>query len=275
MLSAIEVFNEAVWHGAESAPARPQNPALAEQTFIRGMLETPTQEDHRNPLELAASLLLHILIVAAVFVAPLIFTRTIDLSKFNETFLVAPRPPAAAPAPAQVERVVKAAPRPMPQQAVTQPVAIPAQIRVVHDEAPPPDPGALGAVGGVPGGVPGGVLGGIIGGTAIAPPPPPPPAHHAEEILRVGGDVKAPQVIYAPPPAYPALARTSRLEGVVVLDAVIDDSGHVVQARAISGPALLLHAALVAVAQWRYQPTILDGQPVSIRMHVTVKFHLE
>jgi protein TonB len=278
MLSALEMFNEAVWHGTTKPAAAPaRSAALAQQTFIRGMLEMPTQEDPRNPLELVASLLLHVAIVAALVIAPLLFTHTIDLSAFEQTFLVAPRPPAAAPPPAQAAKPLKVVARAIPQQAITQPVEIPAKIRIVHDAAPPPDAGALGIEGGVPGGVPGGVLGGIIGGTgAIAPPPPPPPAaRHTNEILRVGGDVKAPQVIYAPPPIYPALARTSRTEGVVVLSAVIDQNGNVVQVHAISGPALLLHAAMMAVSHWRYQPTILDGEPVSIRMHVTVKFHLE
>jgi periplasmic protein TonB len=275
MLNAIEVFGEAVWHGNPNAPARTQDAAVGQQTFIRGMLETPTEEDRRNPLDLVASLLLHILIVGVVILIPLLFTRTIDLSQFEQTFLVAPRPPAAAPPPAQEAKAVKAVARPIPQQAVTQPVAIPAKIRVVHDEAPP-DAGALGVEGGVPGGVPGGVLGGIIGGTGnVAPPPPPPAAHPTHEIMRVGGDVKEPQVIYAPEPAYPVLARTGRIEGVVIIDAVIDETGRVVQERAISGPALLMKAALDAVSQWRYQPTILDGEAVSIRMHVTVKFRLE
>lgn len=82
-------------------------------------------------------------------------------------------------------------------------------------------------------------------------------------------------MVYAPPPAYPPLARASRLEGTVIIDAVIDETGHVVEARAVSGPALLFQSALRAVVQWRYQPTILDGEPVSIRMHVTVHFHFE
>jgi periplasmic protein TonB len=275
MLNAIEVFGEAVWHGNTNAPARAQDAALGQQTFIRGMLETPTEEDHRNPLDLVASLLLHILIVGVVVLIPLFFTHTIDLGQFEQTFLVAPRPPAAPPPPAQAVKAVKAVPRPIPQQAITQPVAIPAKIRVVHDEPPPPDAGALGVEGGVPGGVPGGVLGGIIGGTGNIAPPPPSAAHPTHEILRVGGDVKEPQVIYAPQPAYPILAQTGKIQGTVVIDAVIDENGRVVQERAISGPALLMRAALNAVSQWRYQPTILDGQAVSIRMHVTVKFRLE
>ncbi len=274
MLHAIEVFGEAVWHGNPDGPTRRQDAAAGQQTFIRGMLETPTEEDHRNPLDLAVSLLLHVLIVGVVILIPLLFTRTIDLSQFEQTFLVAPRPPAAAPPP-EAAKAVKALARPIPQQAMTQPVAIPAKIRIVH-EAPPPEPGDVGVAGGVPGGVPGGALGGIIGGTGNIPPPPPAAARAAtNEIFRIGGDVKEPQVIYAPQPVYPVLARTGRIEGIVIIDAVIDPTGRVVQERAVSGPALLMRAALDAVSQWRYQPTILDGQAVSIRMHVTVKFRLE
>ncbi|MDE3110538.1 MAG: energy transducer TonB, partial [Acidobacteriota bacterium] len=230
MLDVVGSFGDAVWHGAPDVPKRRSSTALAQQTFIRGMLEMPTQEDHRNPLDLAASLLLHILIVAVLVIAPLLFTRTIDFSKFDETFLVAPRPPAAAPPPAPAEKVIKAAPRPIPQQSVTQPIAIPARIQVVHDAAPP-DLGASAVVGGVPGGIPGGALGGIIGGAENVPPPPLPAATHpTKEIFRVGGDVKEPMAIYAPPPAYPALARASRLEGTVIIDAVIDENGRVVEA---------------------------------------------
>jgi periplasmic protein TonB len=272
MLSGLEVFNEAVWHGTAPAQAPRQNAEQTQQTFIRGMLEMPLQKENRNPAELVVSLLFHLLVVAAVIIAPLLFTRTIDLSGWENTFLVAPPPP---PAPPQAAKVVRAVARSIPQQAVTQPVLIPAKIRIVHDAAPP-DPGRMGVIGGVPGGVAGGVLGGVLGGTgSIAPPPPPPPVHQQDEILRVGGDIKPPQLIYSTAPIYPPLARTTRLEGVVIIDAVIDQTGRVVQARAISGPGLLLEAALRAVSQWRYQPTYLDGQAVSIRMHVTVKFHLE
>lgn len=275
MLNTIQVFGEAVWHGAAGAPAGAPDAAAGQQTFIRGMLETPTEKDPRNPLDLGVSLLLHLIIVGVVLLIPLLFTGTINLGEFEKTFLVAPRPPAAAPPPAAA-KAMKALPRPIPQQSLTQPMAIPARIQIVR-EAPPPEPSDDGVVGGVPGGVPGGALGGIIGGTeSIAPPPPPPATHRAtNEVFRVGGDVKEPQVIYAPAPVFPPLARATKTEGNVVLDAVIDQTGHVVQVQAVSGPALLLRAAMDAVTQWRYQPTILDGQPVSIRMHVTVKFRLE
>jgi len=273
MLNGLEVFTEAVWHGGSPAPARPQSTAQTQQTFIRGMLEMPLQKENRNPAELVASLLFHVVIVATLIITPLLFTRTIDLRGLENTFLVAPPPPPAAP-PAQAQNVVKAVTRPIPQQTLTQPSVVPAQIRIIHDAAPT-NPGTIGVIGGVPGVDANGVLGGVIGGTSNVPPPPPPTANRENEILRVGGDVKPPQVVFAPAPAYPPLARTSHIDGIVTIDAVIDQNGNVVEARAISGPALLLEAALKAVSQWRYQPTYLDGQAVAIRMHVTVKFHLQ
>lgn len=276
MLTEMAAFDEAVWHGQAPSPvavAVPSN-SEAQHAFIRGMLDMPTQQDTRNPLDLVISVALHGIIIAAVLIAPLIFTGTIDLGRFEQTFLVAPPPPAAAPPPAQAEKVVKAMSQPIPTQAITQPVVIPAKIRIVHDAAPP-DPGTLGVIGGVAGGDPHGVLGGILGGTSTIAPPPPPPAHHDAEIYRVGGDVKPPQLLYGPAPVYPPLARTSRIEGTVLIDAVISEAGKVVEERAISGPGLLMHAALMAVSRWRYKPTYLDGQAVSIRMHVTVRFHLQ
>ena len=92
--------------------------------------------------------------------------------------------------------------------------------------------------------------------------------------MRVGGDVKQPQPISTPPPVYPAVAQAARIEGVVIIDAVIDEEGDIVRARVLEGPPLLVAAALAAVTRWKYEPTYLDGQPVEIETHVEVRFHL-
>lgn len=75
-------------------------------------------------------------------------------------------------------------------------------------------------------------------------------------------------------PQYPAMARESRVEGDVVLAAVIGKDGVVNDVRAISGPALLIHAAIQAVRQWRYKPYLLNGQPVEVETQVKVQFRL-
>jgi len=86
--------------------------------------------------------------------------------------------------------------------------------------------------------------------------------------------MKPPALLYAPPLVYPVIARENRVTGTVVIEAVIDEHGNVTQARVISGPGLLTHAALQAVMHRRYAPTILDGEPVPIRFDVTVAFNL-
>jgi protein TonB len=73
---------------------------------------------------------------------------------------------------------------------------------------------------------------------------------------------------------YSPIARQAHIEGTVILDAIIDEQGNVTQVRVVSGPALLLSSALKAVSERKYAPTVLDGQPVSIRLNVTVEFHL-
>jgi protein TonB len=95
-----------------------------------------------------------------------------------------------------------------------------------------------------------------------------------QKVVRVGGNVKAPRQTYSVNPAYPSLAREAHIGGMVVVDAVIDEHGNVVQARVLSGHPLLIDAALKAVLQWKYEPTTLNGQPVSVELQVQVHFNL-
>jgi protein TonB len=64
----------------------------------------------------------------------------------------------------------------------------------------------------------------------------------------------------------------AHIHGTVVVDAIIDERGNVVQARAVSGHPLLIAAALRAVLQWKYEPTSLNGQPISVELQVLVNF---
>ncbi len=90
--------------------------------------------------------------------------------------------------------------------------------------------------------------------------------------LPVGGDVKEAQLIKSVPPEYPALAKAQHVSGKVQMDALIDASGNVSAVRILSGPTLLHRAALDAVKQWKYKPAMLDGQPTSTHLTVTVEF---
>ena len=140
-----------------------------------------------------------------------------------------------------------------------------------------------GVVGGVPGGVaggtPGGVLGGIIGSvpTAALPPPPPPPAKVAPvtpKRITIGGNVQQAKLVRQPKPVYPPLAKQARISGVVHLAAVISKDGTIQDLKVISGHPLLIPAALEAVKQWVYQPTLLNGEPVEVSTQIDVNFTL-
>lgn len=273
--SGVDLFKGAVWagHPASAAELRYPTIAKAEETFLKGMLETPWKQGRRSPAEWALSILVHVILVSAVVLAPLLFTQVIDLRDFRVMFLVAPRPPAAAPPPAMAaQKVVKPVAHLLPKTLMA-PTMIPAKVKVVRDEVAPPELAVDGVIGGVPGGESGGVLGGIIGGIAGGAKLPPPPAKK-ERIVRVGGDIKAPRELYKPGPVYPPIALSAQIQGVVEIDALIDEHGDVVHAQAIGGPPLLIPSALAAVLKWKYEPTRLDGEPVSIRMHVLVKFSL-
>jgi protein TonB len=194
----------------------------------------------------------------------------------------APPPPAPA-APAPTHRAVYTKRKSFfVQGKLTAPTSVPkvANAKPPADDLSAPDvsPGGVpggtpgGVLGGVLGGSPGGIPGGIPGGTGVAPAPPG-SATTKPGIVRVGGDVKQPKAIYQPPPVYPALAERGGVTGVVVLDATIDEHGNVVNLRVVKGNGLLIGAALKAVKQWKFEPSYLNGIPVSVQMEVEVSFH--
>jgi TonB family protein len=93
--------------------------------------------------------------------------------------------------------------------------------------------------------------------------------------VRVGGAVQSANLISHVPPVYPPLAKQARLQGDVVLEAVISREGDVTNLRVVSGHPLLVDAALTAARQWKYRPTLLNGQPVEVVSEVTVPFKLD
>jgi TonB family protein len=111
-------------------------------------------------------------------------------------------------------------------------------------------------------------LGGLIGGNAKQPVAPAVP-------LPIGGDVKPAHLISSVPPTYPNLARTQRIQGQVLVDALVDVNGRVSSMKVVSGPALLHQAAMDALRQWKYQAATLDGKAVPMHLTVTVQFRLQ
>jgi protein TonB len=101
-------------------------------------------------------------------------------------------------------------------------------------------------------------------------PPPPPPA----QPVRPGGAIREPRKIVDVAPVYPPIAVAARKEGVVILEAVIDERGHVVRLKVLRSEPLLNAAAISAVERWRYTPTLLNNVPVPVLMTITVRFTL-
>jgi periplasmic protein TonB len=92
--------------------------------------------------------------------------------------------------------------------------------------------------------------------------------------VRVGGEIKTPTRLVYVPPSYPSIAQTARVEGEVVLEATIDETGAVKNVVVRQSIPLLDRAAIEAVSKWRYSPTLLNGEPVAVIMTVGVRFSL-
>ena len=93
--------------------------------------------------------------------------------------------------------------------------------------------------------------------------------------MRVGGNIKAPQKIKDVKPIYPAIAQSARVQGVVIIEATIGPNGKCTEAKVLRSIPLLDAAALDAVKQWQFTPTMLNGMPVPVIMTVTVNFTLQ
>jgi periplasmic protein TonB len=119
------------------------------------------------------------------------------------------------------------------------------------------------------------MLGGAAGTSPVIPLPPPAEAKPAQAVLRVGPGVREPKRIAGSPPEYPMIARNARVQGVVILETVINERGEVGRIKVLRSVPLLDNAAITAVQQWRYTPTLLNGVPVSVLMTITVNFTLQ
>ena len=217
------------------------------------------------------SFILEAVIVIVLILIPLMFTEALPKGQLM-TFLVAPPPPPPPPPPpAAAVKVVKVETDIVNNQLRT-PTKIPQKVQILkEDEAPPP---STGVVGGVPGGVPGGQMGGVIGGI-ISSTPVAVPKMATPTRIRVSQGVTAGMKIHDVTPQYPQMAKIARVQGPVVLAAVIGKDGAIRNLRVVSTASPLLNqSALDAVKQWKYRPYILNGEPVEVDTTITVNFTL-
>ncbi len=254
-------------------------PAIpARAMFSDSLLEFGVQRKRRF-FATTTSFIVNCMVIVLMLAVPLMFTEELPKAQLL-TFLVAPPPPPPPPPPAAAEvHVVKQIQTDLLNTGeLRTPSKIPQKVQMIkEDEAPPPMNASGGVVGGVPGGIPGGQLGGVIGSVisstnSIAAVPRFVPATPTR--VRISGGVTKGLLIHREEPTYPTLARAARVQGDVVLSAIIDVNGQITNLQLVSGHPMLVPAALAAVKQWRYKPYLLNGQPVEVETTITVIFTL-
>jgi periplasmic protein TonB len=243
-----------------------------ERRLFEDLVESNAARSHTSQgYTLPISLTLHAIALVAIVVVPLLTQAELPepAAAVNAFFVepaAAPPPPPPPPPPAPRAASAPRAVQPVtPADAkFTAPVDVPDQIKPEAGL----DVGVPGGVaGGVEGGVPGGVVGGVVGGLPEAPPPP-------VQAVRVGGQIKEPKKIKNENPTYPDIAKQARVQGIVILECTISPQGKVTDVKILRGIPLLDQAAVDAVKQWVYTPTLLNGVPVPVIMTVTVNFKL-
>jgi len=156
-----------------------------------------------------------------------------------------------------------------------QPSRIPTGITNSGEDSPTSAPSAPACAGCVEGAATGdGILNTITGGDrpvmpAAPAPPAPPPSH----VFRTSSMMQG-SLIHSVQPLYPAIARSARIQGSVVMSAVIGKDGTITGLRVISGHPLLVKAAVEAVSQWRYRPYVLNSEAIEVDTQITVNFTL-
>jgi len=205
---------------------------------------------------LALSIVVHVIGVCALIIAPLFAMDTLPDPRSAMEFirvvpLEIPTPPSL-----RLARTPVANPDAAPLEA---PQGIRPEEPAEHpSDADPVDDSVI-------------TFGGV--GLSILDVPPPSPPQPAAPV-RVGGEIRPPQKVTDVAPSYPPIARAAHVEGIVILEAVIGEDGAVRDVRVLRSIPLLNDAAIEAVRQWRFTPTLLNGQPVPIVMTVTVAFKL-
>ena len=228
----------------------------------------PTPACSSRRLTVLTSIALHAAAIVLFLLAPLAGAISLPsiVTRIDDFVMAAamPAPPALPQPPAPAR----------PAAAVANPAAAPVHApRTIEPEVDVPVPGTIATPGGivVSGGP--GVPGGIAHDSGLSlPAPPAPQAPRAP--VPVGGNIRPPTRLTYVPPVYPAIAQSARVEGTVILEAIINESGDVTALKVLRSVPLLDEAARAAVARWRYSPTTLNGVKVPVIMTVTVTFTL-
>lgn len=229
-----------------------------------------------KPWSVLVSLSAQVILVAVAIAIPLIFTDHLPEFRWMQV-IGAPLPPAPSSALQQEPLVRRSSTEQDPQNSrpFVAPRYMPKNVEQVVDA---PGPLTMSPASGVPGGTGSdrsvAALVDKLTDEPAAPPPQPAQSVKAPEPLPVGGDVQAAKLVQQVIPQYPELAKRARISGTVRLVGVIGKNGTIENLQLVSGPPLLVRAAMDAVRQWIYKPTLLNKQPVEVIAPIDVVFTL-
>jgi protein TonB len=240
--------------------------------FADSLLDSRWADRSRRGWTTLASFTAQAVAAGVLFLLPLFYTQVLPQFQLVSR-LVAPSPPPAPPAPEAARNARANRSNLSPDGRVMAPLSVPTEIASVDEPSAPPavDVSGLGVIGST-GTSPGrnGVLDSIGSGFNTIVPPPPTPSAHPPRVSRVMEG----NLIYRVQPQYPPLARQARIQGIVVLRAMISREGKIENLQVITGHPLLVRSAMDAVLQWRYHPYYLNNEPVEVETQVTVNFTL-
>jgi protein TonB len=214
---------------------------------------------------LVFSICAHALAVGALVIVPALATDDLPEPWRTTAFIVVrPELPRPALPRAPKREIVPSVTNPAP---LTPPDGTPPETIVEPVDQIGPDLGA--PLTGIP-------IGDAVSNGDLIPPPPPPPAppRHRDPV-RVGGSIQPPKRLSYVSPTYPPIALAARKEGLVILEALIAEDGTIREVKVLRPEPLFEQAAITAVRQWRFSPTLLNGERVPIVMTVTVAFSLD
>jgi protein TonB len=241
--------------------------------FEDSLVESGGRIKTRQGATTVVSFILEILFLGILVLLPLIFTEALPTKQLMTMLTAPPPPPPPPPPPAAAPVIVKKVQSELDNGQLRTPTAIPKKIQMLKEDEPPPSSGPAGVVGGVPGGVPGGAMGGVLGSVMSSVPTAVPKVATPQRV-RVSQGVSQGLLMKKVTPEYPALAKQARIQGVVVLQALIGKDGTITNLHVVSGHPMLTNAALQAVKEWKYKPYYLNGEPVEVETTINVNFSL-
>lgn len=239
------------------------------------LFESIGRKKTRKPVTVVVSAAAHVATIAVLALIPLVQTQAITMPALDLSLWAPRSEPAKSPQPVTAQPRVQERLRP-DAGAFVEPERIPGGISYEPVQTtlpllPSSDIGTTRSV-----------LSEILGRNAeaappaAAPPQPPTlpavPAPVVTKPVRIGGTVQEGMLVHQVRPTYPPLAKQARVQGLVVMEAVISRDGTIQDLRVVSGHPLLTRAAVEAAQQWRYRPTLLNGEPVEVITTITVNF---